>query len=122
MIEEYQEQEYLLNESSDSDTSLCASESDETPTSVNIDISNGSPLNNDDFIVIHYNINSITAEGRLEQLSYVANVLKVDVIVCTESKLDISIPTNLITSNGFHPPLRRDRTRHGGGCFRQTHI
>ena len=38
-------------------------------------------------------------------------------MVLTESKLDQTIPINLITLPGFHEPLRRDRNRHGGGCL-----
>ena len=33
------------------------SESNDEPNSINIDISNGSPLNDLDFTVVHYNIN-----------------------------------------------------------------
>ena len=38
-------------------------------------------------------------------------------MICTESKLDQTIPTNLICLPGFHEPVRRDRNRHGGGCL-----
>ena len=41
-------------------------------------------------------------------------------LVITESKLDDSIPTNLITIPGYHEPVRRDRIingRNGGGCL-----
>ena len=59
------------------------SEIDTSPQSINIDICNGSPFSEDSFIVLHYNINSITAEGKLEELTSVTSALKVDVLVCT---------------------------------------
>ena len=108
--------EFLCDDSL-SDISFCESEPDNLPQSVNIDISNGSPFNEDDFLVLHYNINSITAEGRLEELTLVTSTLKVDVLICTESKLSQSIPDNILKISGYHEPVRHDRTRHGGGCL-----
>ena len=66
---------------------------------------------------MHYNINSITAEGRSEELTLVTSTLKVDILVCTESKLDKHVPNNIIKIRGFHEPVRTDRNRHGGGCI-----
>ena len=80
-------------------------------------LSNGSPLNSHDFIVAHWNVNSVLKEGRLDELFQNIQTLKAQVIVLTESKLDSSIPSNIITFPGFHEPLRRDRNRHGGGCL-----
>ena len=93
------------------------SEPDDFPQSINIDLSNGSPLDKNDFIVVHYNIDSILAEGRIEQLSDICTSMSVDCLVITESKLDNSIPNNLLKINNFHEPLRRDRNRNGGGCL-----
>ena len=106
----------LLSDDSDDDISFL-SEADDEPMSINVDFSNGSPLQINDFIIVHYNINSITAEGRLESLSQACEALKIDVLVLTESKLCDTIPTNLIMISGFHEPLRRDRNRHGGGVL-----
>ena len=89
-------------------------------SSVNFDLSNGSPINIDDFSILHFNINSITAEGRIEQLHFICQTLNIDVLVLTESKLDETIPSNLIFINGYHEPLRRDRVingRYGGGVL-----
>ena len=97
------------------DVSFTFSEPDDLPTSVNIDISNGSPLDKQGFIGAHYNINSITAPGRLETLDSVAKTLDLSYLIINESKLDDTIPTNLICQ--FHEPVRRDRTRQGGGCL-----
>ena len=96
------------------------SDLDDECQSVNIDLSNGSPINVNNFNIVHYNINSITADNRLEQLSDICNILNLAVLIITESKLDESIPTNLITIPGYHEPVRRDRNingRNGGGVL-----
>ena len=58
---------------------------------------------------IFQNFNSITVEYRLDQLSDVCNTLNLAVLVITESKLDETIPSNLITIPGYHEPVVRDR-------------
>ena len=93
------------------------SEPEDLPRSINIGLSNGCPLDKNDFIVVHCNIDSILTEGRLEQLSDVCQSMNVDCLVITESKLDDSIPNNLLKIVNFHDPLRRDRNRNGGGCL-----
>jgi hypothetical protein len=88
--------------------------------SINFDLSNGSPIDNDNFKVIHYNINSILAPDRLEQLTDICKTLKINVLILTESKLDQTIPNNMIIIPGYHEPLRRDRNingRNGGGVL-----
>ena len=88
--------------------------------SINIDISNGSPIDTNNFIVVHYNINSILAPDRIEQLSDICRTLNIDVLILSESKLDQNIPNNLITIPGYHEPLRHDRVingRNGGGVL-----
>ena len=88
--------------------------------SVNYNLSNGSPIDTNYFNIVHYNINSITAEGRLDQLSDICATLNLDVLIITESKLDQTIPSNLITIPGYHEPIRRDRNvngRNGGGVL-----
>ena len=107
---------FLESRLEDADTSFL-SEPDNSPLSCNIDYSNGSPLTEDDFHVAHYNVNSITAEDKIDQLQEATKILNISVLVCTESKLDTSIPTSLIKLPGFHEPIRKDRNRHGGGCL-----
>ena len=88
--------------------------------SINFDVSNGPPIDVENFKVVHYNINSILAPDRLEQLSDICKILNINVLILTESKLDQTIPNNLITIPGYHEPLRRDREingRHGGGVL-----
>ena len=76
-----------------SDTSY-TSDIEEQCKSLNFDISNGSPINPDNFNVVHYNINSILAPDRLEQLTAICRLLNIDVLIITESKLDENIPNN----------------------------
>ena len=47
------------------------SDFDDAPQSVMLDFSNGSPLSDNNFKTVHYNIDSILAEDRLDQLSNV---------------------------------------------------
>ena len=93
------------------------SEFDNECQSINFDLSDGSPIDVNYFNIAHYNINSITAFGRLDQLSDICATLKLDVLILTESKLDITIPSSVITLPGYHEPLRRDRNRNGGGVL-----
>ena len=58
--------------------------------------------------IVHFNINSVTAEGRLEELAIVCDTIKADVLILTESKLSENVPNNLVTISGFHEPLRRE--------------
>ena len=78
---------------------------------------NGSPFGINNFIAAHWNINSILKEGRIDELLLNVKTLNAQVLVLTESKLDCTIPNNLISLPGFHEPLRRDRNRFGGGCL-----
>ena len=96
------------------------SELDDAPVSVKYDLNNGSPLERDKFKVVHFNINSITAESKLETLVDLCKTLNIHVLILTESKLDSTIPDNTILIPGYHEPIRHDRTangRHGGGCM-----
>ena len=102
-----------------SDTSYM-SDLEEDFHSLNIDISNGPPIYINNFIIVHYNINSILATDRIEQLTDICKTLNIDVLILSESKLDQTIPNNLITIPGYHEPLQHDRNingRHGGGVL-----
>ena len=69
------------------------------------------------FKIFHYNINSILAPDRLEQLTDICKTLQIDVLILSESKLDQTIPSNLISLPGYYEPIRHDRNRHGGGVI-----
>ena len=83
------------------DLSFCLSEPEDQPQSVNVNLCNGSPLNSNDFIVAHWNVNSILKEGRLDEHLLNIQSLKAQVVILTKSKLDSSIPSNIITFPGF---------------------
>ena len=53
----------------------------------------------------------------METLDSVSKTLQLSYLIINESKLDETIPTNQIFLSQFHEPVRRDRTRHGGGCL-----
>ena len=96
------------------------SDFEEQSKSLNFDLSNGSPIDRDNFTILHYNINSILAPGKLEQLEDNCRLLNIGVLIITESKLDSTIPTNLLTIPGYHEPIRHDRLingRYGGGVL-----
>ena len=96
------------------------SDLDNTPISFNYDLDNGSPIDRDKFKIVHFNINSLTAEGRLETLTDLCKTLNIHVLILTESKLDETIPNNNIAIPGYHDPIRHDREingRQGGGCI-----
>ena len=107
----------VLSECSDTSYISDISDLEEEFHSLNIDISNGPPIDINNFKIVHYNINSILATDRLEQLTDICRTLKIDVLILSESKLDQTIPNHLITIPGYHEPLRHDRNRHGGGVI-----
>ena len=63
----------LLSECSDI-SYIFDSQLDLDMDSVNFDLSNGSPIDTDNFKIVHYNVNSILAPDRLEQLSNVKHL------------------------------------------------
>ena len=96
------------------------SDLDNMPISFNYDLDNGSPIEREKFKIVHFNINSLTAEGRLETLTELCKTLNIHILILTESKLDQTIPNNNIEIAGYHEPIRHDREingRHGGGCI-----
>jgi hypothetical protein len=104
-----------------SDTSY-TSDIDDIHNSLALDLDNGSPIDTNKFIIVQYNIYSILCDGRIEELIETCNILKVSVLVITESWLDETITNNSIAIPGFHEPIRRDRTVNGkstrsGGCL-----
>ena len=41
----------------------------------------------------------------------------IDVLLISETKLDVSFPSSQFILDGFTPPYRLDRTEHGGGIM-----
>ena len=83
------------NFSDTSDTSY-QSLDDNGPFAVNYDLAHEPPFDITNFTVLHYNVKSITAQGRLEELNYYCKILNISVLVCTESKLDETVPSNIL--------------------------
>ena len=75
----------LLSECSETS---CLSDFENEVNSINFDISNGPPIDINNFKVVHYNINSILAPDRIDQLTDVCHTLNINVLILTESKLD----------------------------------
>ena len=93
--------------------------------SIEVDIdSNFNPIKSNNFSVLHVNVWSILAEGRLEYVTRLCNKYKLDVLVISETKLDDTIPDNLLSIHGYHEPIRRDRNRNRGGvmCYIASHL
>ena len=55
------------------------------------------------------------AEGWIDYLKMICHKFSIDVLIASKSKLDDTIPDNLIQINVFHEPIRHDRNRNGGG-------
>ena len=90
---------------------------DERFPSVDLDLdSNINPIKRNNFTFLHFNVWSIMAEGRLDYLTKVCRKYSIDVLAISESKLDDTIPSDLIQIPGYHEPIRQDRNRNGGGC------
>lgn len=97
------------------------SDFDSSPNSVNIDVNYGlgTPLDKTKLTILHFNICSLLAENRLEELEETVNKLEVDILALTETHLDHNVPNSIIALKNFHEPIRNDRIingRHGGGC------
>ena len=96
------------------------SELDDQCKSLNFDLSNCSPIDTDNFNIVHYNINSILAPGKIDELSDYCRLINIGVLIMTESKLDDTILINLFIIPGYHEPISHDRQingRYGGGVL-----
>lgn len=61
--------------------------------------------------IVHLNTRSIR-----NKLDYLSNVVDSFQIVCfSETHLDVEINSNILNLEGFDEPIRKDRTRNGGG-------
>ena len=68
------------------------------------------------FSVCHANVRSLKSDGKLEEISILAESEKLEVISLSETWLDTSYPDALLAIEGFQTPLRKDReTGLGGG-------
>ena len=61
--------------------------------------------------IVHNNVCSL-----LPKLDIITSELSTyDIIAISETHLDKTVSNNDISIDGFHPPIRKDRNRHGGG-------
>ena len=63
----------------------------------------------------HVNINSITAPGKFDELQQFVDNNNVNILALSETKTDNTVDPCLYKLSGFHSPLIKHRTRHGGG-------
>ena len=63
----------------------------------------------------HVNINSITTPGKLDELQQFVDNNNIHILALSEVKTDNTVHPSLYTLNGFHSPIIKHRTRHGGG-------
>ena len=71
--------------------------------------------------IAHININSITAQNKLDELQHCIDTNGIQIIALTETKLDDTVDSSLYKIQGFHSPLTRHRNRHGGGVAIYVH-
>ena len=81
-----------------------------------IDLSNGdfTIVNNNLLNIMGYNINSLTAGIKLEELGSLARTMNIDLIAISETKLNDNIQESVYTIPGFNVETKH-RTRKGGG-------
>ena len=81
-----------------------------------IDLSNGdfTIVNNNLLNIMGYNINSLTAGIKLEELGSLARTMNIDLIAISETKLNDNIQESVYTIPGFNVE-NKHRTRKGGG-------
>ena len=71
--------------------------------------------------VSHININSITSDNKTDELCQFIADNDVKILGLTETKLDSSVDPSLYNIRGFHTPLTKHRSRHGGGVALYIH-
>ena len=70
--------------------------------------------NKNSLLLAHLNINSI--RNKLEALTCLISK-NIDILIIAETKIDETFPTNQFLIDGYMPPLRAERNRHGGGLL-----
>ena len=82
---------------------------------------NPGPSQQETLSAAHANINSITAEHKIDELSQFISAHDIKILALTETKLDDTVNGCLYHIDGFHAPLTKHRTRHGGGVALYVH-
>ena len=66
--------------------------------------------------VIIGNLNVASLPNKIDELRYVVKD-RIDILILTETHLDVSFPTEQFLINGFGIPYRQDRNKNGGGIM-----
>ena len=82
---------------------------------------NPGPHDNKQLTIAHVNINSITADGKKDELEQFIATNNIQILAVTETKLDSNVANSEYLITDFHPPLTKHRTRHGGGVALYFH-
>ena len=82
---------------------------------------NPGPVKTSTISISHVNINSITSENKIDELSQFVLANEIKILAVTETKLDNSIDCDLYKLDDYHRPLTKHRTRHGGGVALYIH-
>ena len=82
---------------------------------------NPGPLKPQTLTVSHVNINSITTENKTDELNQFTLANDIKILGLTETKLDNTVNSSLYQLDGYHAPLTKHRTRHGGGVALYIH-
>ena len=86
------------------------------PQTIDLQDGNFSCLNRNLLNILSVNVNSITKEGRVDELEVLAHELNLDIICVQESKHSDEVPQNLYAIKGYNLE-EKQRTRQGGGLI-----
>ena len=82
---------------------------------------NPGPTDKKKIRIAHININSITTENKREELEQFIITNNMQIVALTETKLDDTVADSQYMLHDFHPPIVRNRSRHGGGVALYCH-
>ena len=99
-----------------SDCSTDSIDSEIEPQAMDLQDGDFSCINKDMLNILSVNVNSITKEGRVDELEVLAHELNLDIICVQESKHSNEIPENLYSIKGYNLE-EKPRSRHGGGLI-----
>ena len=116
-----QDQHSKMDDNTEDQCSTCSSSSlgsidDLNPNTLDLTTGDYSVINTQLFSVLAYNINSITASSKKDQLESMAHELNLDIIALTETKLCDAVQESVYTIPGYSI-INKNRDRRGGGVM-----
>ena len=110
-----------MDDNTEDQCSTCSSSSlgsidDLNPNTLDLTTGDYSVINTQLFSVLAYNINSITASSKKDQLESMAHELNLDIIALTETKLCDSVQESVYSIPGYSI-INKNRDRRGGGVM-----